>query len=81
VPGQLVRVKRASRWQRGGSGADFKAFGGATALFNEAIRQAIANSNTRNTAADAADHAAASFDSCPNCGAKAWTEHKEGRPR
>ncbi len=79
VPARLARVKRAGRWQRGGLGADFHAWGRATPLFNEAIRQAISNANDRNTAADASDAAAATFDQCPNCGARAWTEHKERR--
>ena len=83
---QLARARQArsassvpAAGERGGLGADFKAWGGSTALFNEAIRQAISNTHDRNSAADASDHAAATFDVCPNCGASAWTEHKERR--
>jgi hypothetical protein len=75
----MTRTRSASRWQRGGSGADSQAFGRSTALFNSAIKQAIDNNATRNRAADAAYREAASFDSCPNCGSGAWTQRKAAR--
>lgn len=80
MPARLVRPKRASRWQRGGSGADSHVFG-ATALFDAAIDQWKDNLNRGNEAADTADFAVAVFDTCPNCGAATWTERRAPRRR
>jgi hypothetical protein len=79
VPAALAKARPASRWQRGGSGADYQAFGRATALFNQAIRQAVENRAASNRAADASDSAVAAFDVCPACGSGAWTEQRAAR--
>ena len=79
VPGKLARVKRASRWQRGGLSGDMRVYNGTAPLFNEVLRQAIENTHTRNRAADVADHAATAFEHCPNCGSTAWAEQRARR--